>query len=773
VKVKTQFAGMNKAIKLVATLVCLVIHITATVYAQENLALGKNTAASSLEDPALDSRYVNDGDPNTRWSSDFSDDEWIYINLGDAYEIQRIILNWETAYGMSYNIDVSFDGTDWKTAFEERDGNGGIDIIDFGTPVGAQFVRMYGLERGTPFGYSLWEFEIYGLNPTPRYVSKSGTNTDNDCLDFNTPCATITHAIGQANPGNIINLDAGTYTEWFTIGKSVNLVGAGKDNTVIQASAQPGTAISRVITIVDNLIVGIADVTIQHGNVTGGGSSGRGGGIRISDSKLTLENVNLHRNEATYGGGIHNNIGTLTLSNVTFSENKANNQGQGGGMYNFNSSPELTNVIFRENIANSSGGGMSNSGGSSPTVTDVSFIGNIANSAGGGIRNTEDSSPSLNDVEFRDNESRTGGGMYNNNSSPTLVNVKFIKNKADTLGGGMTNVNNSSPILTNVTFDNNTTFRRGGGIFNQTSSPEISNTAFINNNAEQGGAIYNWSGSDPVLANTIFIANTAQEGGALFNHNSSEPTLINVNFTGNTSTDGTGGAVANFANSHVTLVNSIIWNNKSEEASEGETAAEIHNGPGSLVFLYYSIYKNEPGDIVGIEGINADANSLTRDPLFINAAAGDLRLHPDSPGINGGDPDTDLSVFPTNGSNDPIDLNGSPRIYEGRIDIGAYETGLVTGISADESNEIRLYQNYPNPFVSKTKIRYQLSAGSRVLISVFDMLGHKITTLVDEEKTAGHHEVTFNATGCKKGVYVYTLITREKRVQPKRMMVVH
>jgi hypothetical protein len=78
-------------------------------------------------------------------------------------------------------------------------------------------------------------------------------------------------------------------------------------------------------------------------------------------------------------------------------------------------------------------------------------------------------------------------------------------------------------------------------------------------------------------------------------------------------------------------------------------------------------------------------------------------------------------------------------------------------------NEIRilyaysLEQNYPNPFNPSTKIQYSIPNTSNVIISVFDILGNKIETLVNEEKQAGTYEITWFAEGLPSGVYFYQM----------------
>jgi hypothetical protein len=128
-----------------------------------NRAFQKPVVASSIETSGHRATFVNDGNPDTRWSSLYQDDQWIYIDLLDAYDVHLIVLDWEVAYGASYNIDISFDGVVWETIYEEREGTGTIDSVAIEAPVPARFVRMHGLVRGTQWGFSLWEIEIYGI----------------------------------------------------------------------------------------------------------------------------------------------------------------------------------------------------------------------------------------------------------------------------------------------------------------------------------------------------------------------------------------------------------------------------------------------------------------------------------------------------------------------------------------------------------------------------------------------------------------------------------
>ncbi|NBC27945.1 MAG: T9SS type A sorting domain-containing protein [Bacteroidetes bacterium] len=130
-----------------------------------NRALGKK-AISSANEQGLgneDPGAVTDGDPGTRWSSPYQDDHWIFIDLEKVFSINSVTLNWEVAYGESYDIQVSVDAQNWTTVHEERNGDGGVDEITLNQPEKGRYIRMKGIKRGTEFGYSLWEFEVRGL----------------------------------------------------------------------------------------------------------------------------------------------------------------------------------------------------------------------------------------------------------------------------------------------------------------------------------------------------------------------------------------------------------------------------------------------------------------------------------------------------------------------------------------------------------------------------------------------------------------------------------
>ncbi len=127
-----------------------------------NLALGRPAVASTTY-PGYPASNTTDGNPATRWSSAFSNNEWIYVDLGSVATIQRVVLNWEAAYGQSYKIQVSNDAVGWTDVYSTTTGNGAIDDITLVTPAIGRYVRMLGIQRATAYGYSLYEFQVYGI----------------------------------------------------------------------------------------------------------------------------------------------------------------------------------------------------------------------------------------------------------------------------------------------------------------------------------------------------------------------------------------------------------------------------------------------------------------------------------------------------------------------------------------------------------------------------------------------------------------------------------
>jgi type 1 glutamine amidotransferase len=124
-----------------------------------DLALNHPVTASSVENAGTPAANAVDASTTTRWSSAFSDPQWIRVDLGATHTVNRVRLVWETAYGSAYQIQTSPDGNTWTTVRSVTGGNGGEDD-NTGLTASGRYVRIYGTTRGTQWGYSLYTFQV-------------------------------------------------------------------------------------------------------------------------------------------------------------------------------------------------------------------------------------------------------------------------------------------------------------------------------------------------------------------------------------------------------------------------------------------------------------------------------------------------------------------------------------------------------------------------------------------------------------------------------------
>ena len=152
------------------------------------------TVSSSENDVAFPAKAAVDGDPGTRWSSQFSDPQWIQVDLGAAHAISEVDLQWEASYAKAFKLQVSNDASTWTDIYSTTTGPGGKQAL---TVTGnGRYVRMYGTQRANQYGYSLWEFQVYGSDSsgpgtTPTTPSDPGTGSDVE-LSYTKPATAST-----------------------------------------------------------------------------------------------------------------------------------------------------------------------------------------------------------------------------------------------------------------------------------------------------------------------------------------------------------------------------------------------------------------------------------------------------------------------------------------------------------------------------------------------------------------------------------------------------
>ncbi|RUT36523.1 glycoside hydrolase family 5 [Paenibacillus zeisoli] len=146
---------------------------TVSAATKVNVALNKTATASSTEDSSKTPAMAFDGNPSTRWSSSYSDSQWISVDLGTVTNVNGVKLNWETAYAKSYKIETSKDNNNWTTVYSTTTGQGGINEISFAAS-SARYVRMYGIQRATNYGFSIWDFEVYAAEGNTTDPGQTG-----------------------------------------------------------------------------------------------------------------------------------------------------------------------------------------------------------------------------------------------------------------------------------------------------------------------------------------------------------------------------------------------------------------------------------------------------------------------------------------------------------------------------------------------------------------------------------------------------------------------
>jgi len=306
-------------------------------------------------------------------------------------------------------------------------------------------------------------------------------------------------------------------------------------------------------------------------------------------------------------------------------------------------------------VTGSDGGGIyaySRDQASSPTITDVSFYGNYAQDAGGAMFNfsyANDASPQMTNVSIVHNKAkyRHGGGLFNNAGGAVyakLTNLNVVGNESTMSGGGLyfTSIEKCSPVIVNAVVNGNlSNGGNGGGIYISTFSGD----------------------AEPVITNTTICGNSVKRGSI--------------------TNDGGGLVVLPVGVSKTSILNTVIWGNKGIDIdnfhAESKDWGEANIISGSFI---------EGFDGLGTSNLPGNIDPKFLEPVLANLAPtidGDYQLMPGSPLINKG---LNASITVS------TDLLGNTRIFDGTVDIGAYEfQGVTPIINETITNEKTIWCN--------------------------------------------------------------------------------
>ncbi len=237
--------------------------------------------------------------------------------------------------------------------------------------------------------------------PAAWQVAPDG-NDSNDCHTRTTACLTVNGALAKAASGDTIDIAAGTYVNHaeapqvaspVVIDKSINLVGAGSDATVLD-----GGGITTVVLVYGPVVATLRDMTLTNGGYNP--SSVPGGGLKVGniETRVILTNMIIRNNRAqseAYGGAGILNFGDILLYNVRVEDNLLvvsaphTGQGMGGGIFNLGTLRMQGGTIRGNQVPRWRGGGLANGNHADKQVSlfDVWIDNNQAGDFGGGVLN--------------------------------------------------------------------------------------------------------------------------------------------------------------------------------------------------------------------------------------------------------------------------------------------------------------------------------------------------------------------------------------------------
>lgn len=156
-----------------------------------NIALNRHCTVSSQQNTADNVDWATDGDESTRWGSlegDGHDEEWLYVDLGEQATVYKVKILWETAYASRYKIQVSDDRSTWRDV-RTVSGDGEWDEIMCGDVKG-RYLKVQGLKRGTQYGISIKELQVFGRLASAKDGDIMGVriSSENQYLKQGHPC---------------------------------------------------------------------------------------------------------------------------------------------------------------------------------------------------------------------------------------------------------------------------------------------------------------------------------------------------------------------------------------------------------------------------------------------------------------------------------------------------------------------------------------------------------------------------------------------------------
>jgi len=521
-------------------------------------------------------------------------------------------------------------------------------------------------------------------NPTVYTVTDTSDNV--------TDTGSLRYAISQANANTNTAGSEITFSSLFNMPQTISLgstlaltetagpemiEGPGASNLTISGNNKVG-----VFNLAEGVTATLSGVTIS------GGMNNQAGGAIDNDGTLTVTNSTFINNTSGADGGAVANDGTLAVTDCTIEKNTAPFSGgiDNDGMLT------VTGSTIENNTATEFGGGIDNHDGGMATLTNATVANNSAVISGGGVFNEGDSMLAVANSTLSDNRAASGGGIFlegdgGDPANPmTVTDSTFSGNEstgtASNGGGGALYNAGGTASFSGSTLAGNTAIHGGGGIFVGSGSLTILDSTLSGNSVtgsfSQGGGIDENSGT-VTLTNSTIAGNSAQNVGAGIQQQSGRLTAVNCTIAYNTEPsngDGFGGGV-NMTNGTATLYNTIIALN-TDGTGPGAPADNIYSdGEGTVSDASAHNLLGTGGNSGVTNGSNGNLVGVANPGLGMLANNGGptdtIALLAGSPAIMAGS--VSLAVDPQ-GSPLATDQRGAgfPRVVNGTVDIGAFET---------------------------------------------------------------------------------------------------
>ncbi len=541
-----------------------------------------------------------------------------------------------------------------------------------------------------------------------------------------------------------------------------------------------------------------ADMTVRDITFQNGYTNAEGGGLNIQTdgASIALQTSEFNDNTAmVFGGGANfvSTTGDISISDCFFRRNHGEDDSGGLNAGSSDGVISLTNSTFEDNIvpgvfpgvpAKDGGGAILYTDGSGQVIaTGNTFNRNIAADGAGGLMTYlvgSGVSVTINNNSFSDNVAQLdGGGCYtrvSDNGTITYNDNHFSGNSTvvDGGAGSMIELNAGDLNYSGNTYTNNNAGEDGGGawIWNGTGTLTISGNTFTDNDAGNngGGASVVTDSSTVIFDRNVMDSNVAANvgGGLSYATGNGTLNLYHNTFYGNQASDG-GGIYFYFDQSGAqnSVFNNILWHDTSP--------AVAMSGATSMIATYSDIENGTGEPWFG-------TGCIDEDPLFVDPASGDFHLSWDN------FPVPDSTKSPCIDSGDPA----SPEDPDStRADMGAFYFNQLTGISENPGvkGSVGMFQSYPNPFTHTANVLYSLPARQGegetrgggdlstyrpVNLSVYDLSGRWVRTLVDQPQEPGHYSAVWDGRDDKgktvsSGVY-YARLKAGEFLQSRKLL---